>query len=132
MRATGSLAGWVGLVLAAATGVATAAETGPLADDTTRVIAPGRPGTQPFWNTFARRFIYAPAFDFPAIAGAAAYRFDVVGADGVKRSFNAASPSASLAPVWADAPEGVTTVTVRGRTSADGDTGIGIHYERDY
>jgi len=30
-------------------------------------IRPGLPGKQPFWNGYARKFMYAPAFDFPSV-----------------------------------------------------------------
>lgn len=39
-----------------------------------RPIRPGYEGRNPFWNGFAKKFIYAPAFDFDEVAGAANYR----------------------------------------------------------
>ena len=41
-------------------------------------LRPGVPGKSPFWNTFARRFIYAPAFDYRTVPGAVKYGFEVV------------------------------------------------------
>ena len=38
-------------------------------------VRPGTDGTHPFWNEYALKFIYAPAFDFPEQEGAAKYRF---------------------------------------------------------
>jgi hypothetical protein len=82
-------------------------------DDASRPIKPGRHLSQPFWNHFALRFIYPPSFDFPEVEGANSYRFAVVGADGDTRAFSAERPDASLAPIWANLPEGVTNVSVQ-------------------
>ena len=38
-------------------------------------IRPGIPGKRPFWNRNATRFIFAPAFEFGEVEGAARYRF---------------------------------------------------------
>ena len=38
-------------------------------------IRPGYEGRNPYWNGFATKFIYAPAFDFKTIDGAAGYRY---------------------------------------------------------
>ena len=40
-------------------------------------VRPGYEGRNPFWNGFATKFIYAPAFGFPEVEGAARYRFTV-------------------------------------------------------
>ncbi len=40
-------------------------------------VRPGVPGGQPFWNVYANKFTFAPAFDFPEAEGAAKYRFDL-------------------------------------------------------
>lgn len=64
----------------------------------------------PFWNGNARLFTYPPSFPFKEISGAASYRFEVL--DDVHRHhfFDASSPQASLAPVWATLPPGFTEV----------------------
>lgn len=41
-------------------------------------IRPGYEGRQPFWNEFAKKFTYAPAFDFSEVKGAKEYRFTVI------------------------------------------------------
>ncbi len=75
-------------------------------------VRPGQPGKQAFWNGHARRFIYAPTFDFPAVKGAAAYRFELQ-AKGKTYTFTAEVPWASLAPVWNELPVAQVTLTVR-------------------
>ena len=40
-------------------------------------IRPSSEGRNPGWNGFSNKFIYAPAFDVPAVEGAALYRFTV-------------------------------------------------------
>ncbi len=80
--------------------------------DALRPIAPGRHGSPSFWNHFALRFIYPPAFDFAEVEGAKSYHFAVMGADGDSRAFSTERPDASLAPIWATLSEGVTNVSV--------------------
>src|SRR3954468_24554269 len=83
-------------------------------EESLKPVAPGRHGGQPFWNRFALRFIYPPAFDFAEVDGAKSYRFVVVGADGESHEFTPERPDADLSPVWAKVPEGVTKVSVQG------------------
>jgi len=96
----------------------------------------GYEGRMPFWNEFADKFIYAPAFDFAPVEGAARYRFTVKYVDGIYRrpvyvragermpsteellgrmpdmsegrtwSFEADSPKAPLIPIWRDIEPG--------------------------
>ena len=78
-------------------------------------LSPVRPGTEgrnPFWNGFARKFIYAPAFGFPEAEGAGSYLFTLnqEGKDPV--SFKAPKPTADLSPVWEKLPVGETVLTV--------------------
>jgi hypothetical protein len=89
------------------------AEASP-SDNALRPVAPGRNGGQPFWNRFALRFIYPPAFDFADANGAKSYQFTIIDADGESHKFTANRPTADLSPVWADVPEGVTKVAVEG------------------
>jgi len=70
-------------------------------------LFPGRPGVRDFWNKYAQRFIYPPAFDMPEVAGAVRYRFTVETAGGQRKTFAAAKPWASLQPIWAEVPEGI-------------------------
>src|SRR5688572_13235825 len=40
-------------------------------------LRPGEPGKSPFWNAYAKRFIFAPAFDFKRIDDAVKYRYEL-------------------------------------------------------
>lgn len=84
-------------------------------------IRPGYEGRNPFWNQFATKFIYAPAFDFPEIDQASQYRFTVrPSVDiGTTWSFTAETPTAALSPIWNDIPVGKMLLTVEG-VNADG------------
>ena len=107
-------------------------------------IRPGYEGRNPFWNAFATKFIYAPAFGFEPVENAVKYRFTVshLGTSMVESpryrkdaptedpeprrvlgpgvptgrswSFEADSPQQSLAPVWNDIPAGRVRVTAEG------------------
>ena len=107
-------------------------------------IRPGYEGRNPFWNAFATKFIYAPAFGFEPVENAVKYRFTVshLGTSMVESpryrkdaptedpeprrvlgpgiptgrswSFEADSPQQSLAPVWNDIPVGRVQVTAEG------------------
>lgn len=84
-----------------------------------RPIRPGYEGRNPFWNGFAKKFIYAPAFDFDEVAGAANYRFTVVPLGEETQaswSFTADSPKAALTPVWGEIP-GRSSPASRSRAS---------------
>lgn len=74
-------------------------------------IRPGVPGKTPFWNTYARRFICAPAFDLAPVPGAAQYRFTASARDG-DHSFETAAPWAPLSPIWAQLPVGKVSLQV--------------------
>ena len=69
-------------------------------------IRPGYEGKNPYWNKFAKKFMYAPAFDFKAIDGAEVYRYTVKEAiqDSTARSwtFTAEAPNLALSPIWQD------------------------------
>lgn len=69
-------------------------------------MRPGVPGLRPFWNGRASFFIYAPAFDFPEVQGAASYRFAVTSGTNPGFTFEADKPRAALTPVWKDLPFG--------------------------
>jgi maltose/maltodextrin transport system substrate-binding protein len=77
--------------------------------DLLSTIRPGGGGA-PFWNANARMFVYPPSFDFPAVAGASAYRFEVIDDIHRARLFGAGAPTAPLTPVWAELPVGFATV----------------------
>lgn len=76
-------------------------------------VQPGVPGSQPFWNAKARKFIYAPAFDFAASEGATGYRFTALsGTDFDTYTFTAETPWSDLRPIWPKLPVGMVELTV--------------------
>ena len=72
-----------------------------------------------FWNGYAKRFIYAPAFGFSKVDGAAKYVYEVTDDRHRVYTFEAEKPTASLASVWKKLPVGYVTVVCRG-VAADG------------
>ena len=92
-------------------------------------VRPASEGRNPCWNKFAKKFMYAPAFDVPALEGASCYRFTVSTADG-RWSFDASSPDASLAPIWNSIPPSAVSLCVEalGKDGACLDT----VYKRDF
>ncbi len=97
-----------GLVLALGTWTVAAAS-----EDISVPVRPGEPGRAPFWNAHARRFIWAPAFDFPDAPGATSYRFSLArDGQGSTRVFEADKPWRPLSPVWADLPHGRYRLTI--------------------
>lgn len=80
--------------------------------DSLTPIRPGKSGKRPFWNRFAWQFIYAPAFEFARVKGAAGYRFHVRDRFGRDHAFTAASPDAPFTPVWRKLPVGPVFVDV--------------------
>ncbi len=94
-------------------------------------IRPGVPRVAPFWNGYATRFIYAPAFDFPAVPGARRYRFEVTSqADSNTRFFESDVAHAPLSPVWEALPVGRFHLRVTG-VSEHGEL-LGVAGEGDY
>lgn len=78
-------------------------------------IRPGYEGKNPYWNKFAIKFIYAPAFDFAEVEGAASYRYMVTpksNPEGKSWSFVADKPNLSLAEVWRDVEVGDVVLRV--------------------
>ena len=68
-------------------------------------VRPGYEGKNPYWNKFAKKFMFAPAFDFKAVEGAVSYRYTVTQdiPEGAKSwTFEAEAPNLSLSPVWKD------------------------------
>lgn len=78
-------------------------------------VRPGYEGRNPYWNAFSGKFLYAPAFDFQAVEGAALYKYSIrPAAEGSEQewSFTAEQPNLSLAPVWSDVEVGNVVLTV--------------------
>jgi hypothetical protein len=94
-------------------------------------IRPGKPGEKPFWNEYARQFIYAPAFDFKKTDDAVKYRFEIVSeATSKKYQFEDRVPYAPLSQVWKEMPVGQYSLKVVG-ISHDGDT-LGTTGEKSF
>ena len=72
-----------------------------------------------FWNGYAKRFVFAPAFGFKVVDAAAKYRYEVTDDWHRMHTFEAETPNASLAAVWEKLPVGYVTVVCRG-VGADG------------
>ena len=87
------------------------------AEEYLQPVHPGIPGEVPFWNGYSFKFIYAPAFDFEDIAGAASYMFTAT-ADCQSWAFEDASPRAALSPVWNDLPVGPVQLCVQALDSS--------------
>lgn len=77
-------------------------------------IRPGIPGLRSFWNTYAKRFIYVPSFDFKLVDGAKKYKFTATASDSLKYSFVADKPWNNLAPIWEKMPVGFVSLQVQG------------------
>lgn len=92
-------------------------------------VRPGYEGRNPFWNGYAKKFIYAPAFNFAETEGAVLYRFTISGGED-SWSFEAKAPTAALSPVWNDIPVGKVHLKVEA-LSSDGEV-MGIVGERDF
>jgi hypothetical protein len=94
-------------------------------------LRPGVPGESPFWNNFAERFIYAPAFNYNIVESAAQYRYEIFSEnDSGTYSFESDVPYAPLSPVWAKMPVSNFTLTVVG-LSGKGDS-VGLAGEGRY
>ena len=74
-------------------------------------VRPGYEGRNPYWNGFAKKFIYAPAFGFADVSGAVKYRFEL-SQEGGNWSFEAQRPCEPLSKVWNEIPVGKTELTV--------------------
>lgn len=120
---------WASVVLAQPEGLT---RYGQIAwEESTVPVRPGEPGKTAFWNGSARRFIYAPAFDFHKIEGASFYVYEIrsKNSEDIYR-FESEKPYAPLSPVWKDLPVGQYVLTVTGRSK----TGIklGLSGERTF
>ncbi len=100
--------------------------------ETLQPVHPGFPGEIPFWNSYAKRFIYAPAFDFKKIPGAEGYLFKVISeVNSETYRFYDDIPYASLAPIWNQIPIGFFKLEVVGLSGSEkemGKAGEGRYY----
>ena len=72
--------------------------------DTLIPVRPGGIDNRPFWNTYANRFIYVPAFEFAVEKEAVSYHFKAADRFGAVHEFKADSPRALLTPIWKQLP----------------------------
>ena len=79
-------------------------------------------GDRPFWNGFAKKFIYAPSFDFATIDGATKYLYTATAESGESWSFTAKSPQQPLSKIWNAIPEGTSITLTVDALAADGTT----------
>ncbi len=81
-------------------------------------IRPGYEQGNPWWNGYAPRFLYAPAFNLPKVTGAVRYRFSIklTPASGAAETytFDAPTPTSPLSPIWNDIKPGKAELTVTG------------------
>ena len=75
-------------------------------------IRQGGINNRPFWNTYAKQFIFVPSFEFPKEEKAASYRFEAEDRFHIIHSFTADSPTALLTPIWKEIPTGPVYLTV--------------------
>ena len=96
-------------------------------------VRPGYEGKNPYWNKFAKKFMYAPAFDFQKVEGAATYRYTIT-QDGKENpaswTFDAKAPNLALTPVWKDITVGDVVLKVEA-IDKDGNV-IGMAGERKF
>ena len=81
-----------------------------VANDLRAPVRPGGVDGQEFWNAHSEWFMYPPSFAFLKVAGASRYRFTVLDDQHVSHTFEAETPEATLAPVWAQMPTGFVSV----------------------
>lgn len=121
-------------------------------DEYLQPVRPGGVDGSPFWNVFAPKFTYAPAFDFQFADNAASYRFDLYKIDSTFSnpvlpvpserqsasqlsdsfkskgeyllSFTAPSPQVALTEVWGKLPTGNLGVAVTALNSDNEEIGI--------
>ncbi len=65
-----------------------------------------------FWNINSTQFTFAPSFQFPIVPSCTQYRFTATDKNGSTHTFDADTPTASLAPIWGEIPTGFVTLTV--------------------
>ncbi|MCM4155756.1 hypothetical protein DHD80_07035 [Gramella sp. AN32] len=93
--------------------------------ESTIPVHPGTPGKSPFWNGYAKRFIYAPSFNFDKIEGAGYYLYELESeVNSKKYSFKNATPHATLSPIWTSIPVGFFNIKVKGFTPGGNNLGL--------
>ena len=88
-------------------------------------IRNGEPGKAPFWNEYARRFIYVPSFNFNTVDNSVKYRYTVISDVNCQNySFEAKNPWSLLTPVWKEVPVGIVHLKVEGLDKDNNVTGL--------
>jgi hypothetical protein len=83
-------------------------------------VRPGQPGSRPFWNAHAQRFIFPPAFDVKEVAGVDRYLYTLVSsADSLPRAFESTKPWHPLTPIWNALPLGVISLSIAAISGGD-------------
>jgi hypothetical protein len=99
--------------------------------ETSYPVRPGEPGGRPFWNKHAKRFLYAPAFNFPKVPGASRYKFTISTIEGEIHTFKADIPWAPLTPVWSEIPHGFASLKVEGLDKSE-ERVVGVAGRKDF
>lgn len=96
-------------------------------------LTPVHPGNaeRPYWNGFAKKFIYAPSFDFGTVQGAESYRYTATVEGGQSWSFTAVSPQQPLSPIWNSIPQGSDVTLVVEGVDASGAV-VGVAGKRSF
>ena len=95
-------------------------------------VRPGYEGKNPYWNEFAEKFLYAPAFDFKPVVGTEYYLYTVTPKNNVDRkpwTMRAHAPNLSLAPIWEDIEVGNVKLKVE---AMKGDEVVATVGEREF
>jgi len=102
------------------------------AQDYLTPIRQGGVDGNPYWNTYSKRFLFAPSFDFAFVDGAKEYLYTITNEEDPSNqwSFKAATPNETLAPVWNDVAVGMVNLKVEG-LDASGNV-LGIAGERSF
>ena len=94
-------------------------------EESTLPIRNGEPGKAPFWNEYARRFIYVPSFNFNSVDNSVKYRYTVISdTNSQNYSFEAKNPWSLLTPVWKEVPVGIVYLKVEGLDADNKVTGL--------
>ena len=79
---------------------------------------------EPYWNVFAKKFTYAPAFGFPEVEGAVKYGYKVSRDGRVVAGFTAATPCEDLGSIWSSIDPGECVLTVTALDGAGDSIGV--------
>ena len=99
-------------------------------------VRPGYQGRNPYWNEFATKFMYAPAFDFKPVEGAEYYQYTVTPKNNEQQKswvMTSLQPNLSLAPIWRHVDVGDVVLRVEAVASGKPFATVGERaFYRDY